>query len=67
MQSVGPFFGTKPKRTVVCSQSSNYAKTLKGEYSAEVSLLPWYETYTDCAKILKGQYSAAISLLYYET
>ena len=41
LQSV--FLGTKPKRTVVCNQSSNYAKTLKGEYSAAISLL-WYET-----------------------
>ena len=31
--------GTKPKRTVECSQSSNYAKTLKGERSAEINLL----------------------------
>ena len=37
------FFGTKPKRTVVRNQFSNYAKTLKGEYSAEISFL-WYET-----------------------
>ena len=37
------FFGTKPKRTVVRNQSSNYAKTLKGEYSVEIDLL-WYET-----------------------
>ena len=40
LQSV--YFDTKPKRTVVCNQSSNYAKTLKGEYSAAISL-PWYE------------------------
>ena len=31
------FLGTKPKRTVACNQPSNYSKTLKGEYSAEIS------------------------------
>ena len=31
------FLGTKPKRTVVCNQSSNYAKTLKGKYSTQIS------------------------------
>ena len=31
------FLGTKPKRVVVCNQVSNYAKTLKGEYSTEIS------------------------------
>ena len=33
------FFGTKPKRTVVCSQSFNYATTVKGECSAETIFL----------------------------
>ena len=72
LQSV--FLGTKPKQTVVCNQSSNYARTLKGEYSAAISL-PWYETYTDggmqsvfqLCKDPKGKYNAAISLPRYET
>ena len=37
------FLGTKPKWTVVCDQSSNYAKAYEGAYSAGISLL-WYET-----------------------
>ena len=38
-----PHTPSKPEQTVVCNQSSNYAKTLKSEYSAAISLL-WNET-----------------------
>ena len=41
MKSV--FLVSKPKRTVLCNQPSNYAETLESEYSAAISL-PWYET-----------------------
>ena len=37
------FLGTLPKGTVVCNQLPKYAKTLKGECSAEI-ILPWYKT-----------------------
>ena len=68
------FLGTEFKRTVLRNPSSNYAKTLKGEYSTEVSLL-CYETYTDGGmhqssnydKTLKGDYSAENSYPWYET
>ena len=68
LQSV--FLGTKPERTVVCNQSSNYAKTLKGEYSAASVFLGTKPKRTvvcnqssNYAKTLEDEYSAAISLL----
>ena len=74
------FLGTKPKRTVVCSQSSNYAKTLTAESSAEISL-PLKSAFfgtkpkrtvvcsqsSNYAKTLKGECSAEISFPWYET
>ena len=65
--------GTKPKRTVVRNQSSNYAKTLQGEYSAASVFLGTKPKRTvvcnqssNYAKTLKGEYSTATSLPWYE-
>ena len=71
MQSV--FLRLKAKQTVVCNQSSYYAKTLKANTALRSVFLGTKPKRTvmcnqssNYAKTLKGEYTAAISLLWYE-
>ena len=71
LQSV--FLGTKPKRTVVCNQSSKYAKTQKRIQRCNKSSLvanlngQWYSISLPTMLNPKSEYSVAISLPWYET
>ena len=64
----------KPKRAVLCNQSSYYAKTLKVNTALQSVFIGTKRKRTDVcnqssnyAKTLKGEYSAAVSLLWYNT
>ena len=72
LQSV--FFGTTPKRTVVCNQSFTKLKPPKVNTALQSVFLgtkpKWTvarNQFSNDAKILEGEYSSEIGLLWYET